>query len=99
MKTLMINASMNVELSTGHFSVFVIGLILVPDGTRAADLVPAEASFLRDCRIHFYVTLQKAEEGNMAFFHDTINRKWERASTARGVKMSVEFATEVRTFP
>lgn len=37
MKALMINVPMNVEFSTSHFSVFVTGLILVPDG--AADLV------------------------------------------------------------
>lgn len=45
----------------------------------------------------FYVIEQKAEEGNMALFHDTINRKWERASAARAI-ICLESA-EVRTFP
>lgn len=48
-------------------------------------------------RIRFYVIEQKAEEGNMALFHDTINRKWERASAAVAV-ICLESA-EVRTFP
>lgn len=48
-------------------------------------------------RIRFYVIEQKAEEGNMAPFHDTINRKRERASAAVAI-ICLE-AAEVRTFP
>lgn len=101
MKTLMINVSMNLEFSASHFSGFVLGLILVTDEPQSCR---PRASFggrqwlFAWCRIHFYTIVQKARgREHDLFFHDTINRKWEGASAARGV--SVEVATEVRTFP
>lgn len=97
MKTLMINVSMNLEFSASHFSRFVLGLILVTDQPQSCSFSMRQWLFAR-CRIHFYTIVQKArgrEHG--LFFHDTINRKWEGVSAARGG--SVEVATEVRIFP
>lgn len=79
MKTLMINASINLEVSISMNSSLEV-LILVLDTAASRGLhISRWFCYETVARFQMQATFScysaKAEEGNMACFHDTINRK------------------------